>query len=90
MLKVYQFDKLSECFEHTKVDAVLDELGVDSDADHRILILYQHMGISQSFASDQDASELSSEEEYSFAKQQLALMNKRRARRERSSAGNSA
>lgn len=87
MLRVYKLDRLSECLVHTEVDAMLSELDVDENTDHRILVLYQHMGISQSFASDNNVGELSSEEEYSFAKQQLALMNRRRMNRERASTG---
>ena len=82
MLRIYELDKLSECFDHAKVDSVLDELGVEENIDQRVLILHQHMGISQSFTSTDDAWDITPEEEYAFAKQQLALMNKRRMGKE--------
>lgn len=82
MLKILQLDRLSECSEYDDVDAALDELGIDDDLGQRVLLLYQHMGISQSFTSTGDSGALTMEEEYTFAKHQLVLMNKRRMARQ--------
>lgn len=88
-LKVYQLDKLSECLDYTKVDSVLDELDIEKSIEQRILVLYQHMGISQSFTSTHSDSGLPLEEEYAFARQQLVFMNEQRIEDENAIANSS-
>lgn len=78
MLRVLQLDELSKCLDYTKVDLVLDELGIERDVEQRILVLYQYMGISQSFTSDSGVNDISPDEEYAFARQQLVFMNGQR------------
>jgi len=83
MLRIYQLDRLSECLEFDDVDIAMDELEIEQDNGQRVLFLYQHMGISQSFTSTGDSDGLTMDEEYTFAKHQLVLMNKRRIEKEK-------
>lgn len=68
------YDLLYDCNDVSEVDSILDDLEIPTGDKNRKIFLNQFMGITQSLACGQ----LTIEEEYTIAKEELVFMNAQR------------
>ena len=81
-LNFFETSQLWHCEDCDAIDKTLNDLGVDEDISQRVIFLYRHMNIKQSFSCPGGPDGLTMEEEYAFAKHQLVWMNKNRMQEE--------
>jgi len=72
--KIHDLGKLASCDNLDKIVPILNELEIEDVVETRTNVLREFLGIDQSFSISDD--DLTPEQEYEIAKQQLVMMNK--------------